>query len=291
MQRKGFIPVKQGQIYYESYGSGLPMVVLHGGPGLTMDYLFPHLLDLEQFGEIIFYDQRGTGQSSHCEISNDLVTIEQFIEDLEDIRKNLNLQEFILLGHSFGGFLAMQYALQHQKHLKGMILMSTLPANYEGMLAFAQEFNQRTMSCQQQLSAFEDIEQFNQLSVDEIQKIYQIIFSFYFYDPKQLNNLKLKFEDKSAKNGFYIEKQMSAQCLFKDNLNLFPSLSKLDIPCLVLHGEQDIIPLNTAIAIHENLTKSNMVVLQECDHFPFIEKKQETMRSIENFMQMIEKSC
>lgn len=287
MKKAGYIQVKKGQIYYECHGKGVPIVVIHGGPGLTMNYLFPHLLGLETIGAIIFYDQRGTGKSKNCHISNDMINIEQFIEDLENIRKALNFKRFILLGHSFGGFLAMKYAIHYPKQVKGMILMSTLPANYDGQLSFAQSFNHRAMSCRQKLAPFEDIDQFNQLNLDEIHEIYKTIFSFYFYDSSKINELKLEFEECSIKNGFWIEKEMSKQSIFKENLNLFPALAKLDIPCLIIHGERDIIPLQTAKEIHTSLKKSKLIILEQCDHFPFIEKQQETLDAIDDFVKNI----
>ncbi len=59
-----------------------------------MDYLLPHMADLKQFGEVIFYDQRGTGKSIDSDISPAFVNIDQFVKDLEDIRVSLNIERF-----------------------------------------------------------------------------------------------------------------------------------------------------------------------------------------------------
>ena len=110
LKRQGFVTINGGSLYYQKFGSGIPIIVVHGGPGLDQGYLQPQLLQLASDYELIFYDQRGSGKSLDTKINEKYITLPQFIEDLEALRNYLGFNKFILMGHSWGGFLAMQYA-------------------------------------------------------------------------------------------------------------------------------------------------------------------------------------
>lgn len=110
----------------------IKLLLLHGGPGATHEYFecFDSFLPAEGI-EYIYYDQLGSQYSDQPK--EDLWTVERFVEEVEQVRKALNLSKdnFYLLGSSWGGILAMEYALKYQEHLKGLIIsnmMSSCPA-------------------------------------------------------------------------------------------------------------------------------------------------------------------
>ena len=110
----------------------LKLLLLHGGPGATHEYLLPLEQPLADAGvEVYFYDQLG---STHSDQPTDpsLWEIPRFVDEVEQVRVALGLDEtnFVLYGQSWGGILAIEYALVHQQHLKGMVLsnmMSSIP--------------------------------------------------------------------------------------------------------------------------------------------------------------------
>jgi proline iminopeptidase len=109
------------------------VLVLHGGPGATHEYL-ANLGDyLPSAGfEIYFYDQLGSGHSDRPD-EPDLWELDRFVSEVEQVRQALGLDRsnFVLFGQSWGGILAMEYALHHQAHLKGLVvsnMMSSCPA-------------------------------------------------------------------------------------------------------------------------------------------------------------------
>ena len=96
------------------------VVCLHGGPGATHDYLLP-MTDLVSEGyDVLLYDQLGCGKS---ELPRNiaLFTIENGVEELEELRRKLKLGKIHLMGSSYGGLLAIAYALKYQKNLRGIV--------------------------------------------------------------------------------------------------------------------------------------------------------------------------
>src|SRR5262245_47742741 len=122
--REGCIPVPGAQLYFREIGTGVPLVVLHGGPDFNHGYLLPDLDRLSRSFRLIYYDQRGRGRSSGT-VSPEDVGIDSEIDDLETVRRHFGLDAVSLLGHSWGGLLAMEYATRHPDRLSHMILLNT----------------------------------------------------------------------------------------------------------------------------------------------------------------------
>jgi len=93
-------------------GAGPSIVVLHGGPDFGYDYLLPELDRLAERFRLVDYDQRGRGRSADGVRPED-VTIESEIDDLDLLRRHLALESMAVLGHSWGGLMAMEYASRY----------------------------------------------------------------------------------------------------------------------------------------------------------------------------------
>lgn len=121
---EGFTDVTGGKVWYKVVGEGekTPLLLLHGGPGFTSYYLNP-MGELGKERPVIFFDQLGCGRSD-TEIDTTLMTVENYVEQLEQLRVSLGLKEFYLYGHSWGTMLALEYYLKYPDHVKAMILAS-----------------------------------------------------------------------------------------------------------------------------------------------------------------------
>ncbi len=123
---EGYIDVTGGKIWYRINGDGnsTPILLLHGGPGSSSYYLDP-LKALSRDRPVIFIDQLGSGRSTRI-TDTTLMTIKKNVEQLEQVRQALNLDDFYLYGHSWGTMLGIDYYLKYPEEIKAIIFHSPL---------------------------------------------------------------------------------------------------------------------------------------------------------------------
>ncbi len=119
---KDKIDIGNCHLYCEQEGKGTPLVVVSGGPGCTHHIFHPHFSRAAEHTRVIYYDQRGVGQSDY-DPTGKKYKIKQAVEDLENLRKALKIEKWVVLGHSYGGFLAQCYALEHPETVLGLVLV------------------------------------------------------------------------------------------------------------------------------------------------------------------------
>jgi proline iminopeptidase len=121
---EAMLPVADGKIWYRiaGRGAGMPVIVLHGGPGFSSFYLKP-FEDLGDDRPVVRYDQLGAGKSDRI-TDTTLFTIEHFVRELDSLRAHLGCQRVHLLGHSWGTILAFEYYRAHPEHVASLVLAS-----------------------------------------------------------------------------------------------------------------------------------------------------------------------
>jgi proline iminopeptidase len=130
------LPVAGGKYkaWTKKVGSGpIKVLLLHGGPGFGHEYLEAFESFLPQAGiEMYYYDQLGCNNSDQPDDTS-LWTLARYTEEVEEVRRGLGLDDFVLYGHSWGGILAMEYALTYQQHLRGLVI-SNMTAGVQSAL-------------------------------------------------------------------------------------------------------------------------------------------------------------
>ena len=118
------INVGDAELWVEEQGSGTPIVLINGGPGGTHHQFHPWFGRAAEFAEVIYYDQRGCGLSDY-EPGPDGYSVEQAVEDLEALRQALDLEQIVLVGFSYGGFLAQYYTTHNPENVAGLVLVGS----------------------------------------------------------------------------------------------------------------------------------------------------------------------
>ncbi len=277
--QSGYIQVDNGQLFFQRFGSGEPVVVLHGGPGMTQDYLLPQMLELAKDHEVIFYDQRGSGKSLDTEINPQYINIDRFTEDLEQLRLGLGLKKLVLIGHSWGCKFAINYSAKYPDTVSSLILLNPGWACNEGKEIYFNEFAKKSEPIKNSLEPFFKYEDFEKLNDQEIYDAYQMLHSVYFYDTKNLEHLTLKINKTSELHGFKCREMLNSQ-----SINLFPELKSLKMPTLIVRGDQDITPEQTVQEIKEAIPNAQLIHLKNCGHFSHVEQPKELFSTIRQFL-------
>jgi len=114
--------IREVSLFVEVVGQGYPIVLMHGGPGSDHVTMSPFKACADRF-TLVFYDHRCNGRSEGAELSS--MTWENLTADAEALRQELGLDKWAVLGHSFGGMVALEYALRYPQSLSHLLLLGT----------------------------------------------------------------------------------------------------------------------------------------------------------------------
>lgn len=280
--KETIVPSGEAKLFCRVTGQGKPLIVIHGGPGLTQDYLLPQMYELAKNNLVIFYDQRGCGKST-VDINANTITLESFVDDIEAIRQAFNLDKTSILGHSWGGFLAMQYTIAHPEHVDKLILSNSAPATSEGYALFGQEYIRRMSPYQKELEKISSSQGFRDGNTCVMEQFYRLIFRQYCYIPEKADLLNLRMTPIASLSGARVSEILRENVLDKP-FNLNNGLRSLKVPALILHGDVDPIPPSTAQAIHDNIPGSKYILMKNCGHFPYVEDPANYFKYINKFL-------
>jgi proline iminopeptidase len=128
--KKQRIDVGGAELYVEEEGKRTPLVLINGGPGGTHHYFHPWFSRAKKYARIIYYDQRGCGLSD-WESGEAGYSVDQAVNDLDKIRTALGIDKWVVLGYSYGGFLAQYYTVNFPENVAGLILLGSSPAMWK----------------------------------------------------------------------------------------------------------------------------------------------------------------
>jgi proline iminopeptidase len=281
-EKETYVSHDEAKLFCRVTGKGKPLIVIHGGPGLTQDYLLPQMYRLAENNLLIFYDQRGCGKSTG-EINSETITIDQFVSDLEAIRQAFHFDKISILGHSWGGVLAMNYSIAHPEHIEKLILSNSIPASSEEFALFGQEWVKRMAPFKEELAKIHNTTGFHNGDPDVIEQLYRMTFRTYCYNPEKANLLNLRMTATASINGAKVYENIR-QNVFEISFNLHDSLKSLKVTTLILHGDSDIVPPHTAQTIHESISGSKYFLMKNCGHFPYVEDPNPYFNCIDEFL-------
>jgi proline iminopeptidase len=273
------------QLYCKSIGTGVPLVILHGGPGLDHSYLLPQMATLADTYELIFFDQRGCGKSS-VRLDSTAMTLDALVEDIDRVRDAYNLNTINLMGHSWGGLLAMFYAIKHGDRLNSLILVNSTPPTSELQAASYRLFAQRrSREDSLEQAALMETEGFKRRDPAAMEKFFRILFRASFRYRFMSDTLTLKFPPDYAARSTLIAN------LAKDphlkTYNLLSQLETITCPVLIIGSDYDIVPPESNELIHAHIKGSRYVVMKNCGHFPFIEAPTQFFPAVRSFLETL----
>lgn len=272
--RESLVPVGGAQLYAREIGKGTSVIVLHGGPDFDQSYLLPELDRLSDAFHLIYYDQRGRGRSA-VGVKPEDVTLDSDIADMEKVRRYFKLDSVVLLGHSWGTVLALEYAVRYPQQVSRMILMNPAPASADDYKQLRKEWLETRPDETERRKAIVASAAYQEGDPEAVTAYYRIHFKPAFartedYE-KFMTRLRASFTKEGILKARAVEARLMKDTWSKPEYNLLLELKNLKIPTLVIYSDHDFIPAGTAEHIAEAIPNARMVTLKNCGHFPYLE--------------------
>ena len=282
------IPFKGFYTYCYTFGDlskGIPLIILHGGPGGCVERYEP-LEELADKGiPLIFYDQLGCGYSKVPKGNKHLWVFETYLDELDNLIKYFKLKKFNILGHSWGGMLALEWVTTREHSgLNKLILFSTLPSTkiwndeHFKMIEFYPEDEKAAI-----------LQDYNGEECDQ-KALKKGLRRFYLEHVSRKKDKKYVFKRKRFKrtNKEIYEKMWGKSELFGTGTlkdwNTIPNLKKIDVETLVISGRLD----ESTVAINELLSKeipnAKSIILEKSHHVGYAEEPELTLKYIREFI-------
>jgi proline iminopeptidase len=274
----GTVHTADVDLAYEIYGqptAEIPVIAVNGGPGLSHKYMMQNNVwqRLAEKRQIVFYDQRGTGKSTHIQ-EGASQAIDAQVADIEAVRAHLGFQMIDIVGDSYGGFLAMAYVTKHPERVHKLILSDSAPPAFKDIVHLLPQ-------------VFPDIEEEDA----EIQKKFgdtdgaaqkQLLnhFRMIFYDEDKLHTYLASIGDIG-----YVPKVGAAVGESASKIDMTLELPKFKFPTLIITGRYDlnVAPL-TAWRMYKSIPGAKLVIFARSGHLPSYEEPDKYVEVVNAFL-------
>lgn len=282
----GFLDVPGGKIWYEVVGEGPnpPILLLHGGPG-SASFGFDPLRDLDYDGPIIFWDQLGCGRSDSISDST-LMTIENFVDQTERLRRYLDLEEFVLYGHSWGTMLGIDYYLKYPNDVKAIIFSSPLFSTASWIADADSLIASMPDSIQQSIRFYESIGEYDNPEYKAATELYYD--QFVTRKPKpNVDRSQMKLSDGSNVYGYMWGPSEFTSIGTLRDFDRMEELNSIAVPTLLVCGEFDEASPRTVQGYSQMIPDSRFEVIPDAAHSTLNDNPQEMLKVIGDFLETV----
>jgi L-proline amide hydrolase len=261
-----------------------PLVTLHGGPGASHDYLLP-LTDLARDRAVVFYDQIGNGRSTHYPGRGaDFWTMDLFVRELHNLAGALGISDHHVLGSSWGGFLAQEYALTHPPGLRSLVLADTA-ASYPDFISEANRLRaelpeelQATLSRHEEAGTIDDQE-------------YEDACNFFYkrhlcrldpWPPELVESFSWFERDSTVSETLNGRGFAGVGSL--ENWSVEDRLGEFDVPVLLVSGRYDEMTPVIQEAMKAGIPDCDWILFEESSHVPHMEERERYMQVVGDWL-------
>ena len=287
------------------------LVILHGGPGFSAHMFYPWGASLEKIVNVVYLDQRGSGESARLTVANTMApapaeikgyTVANLLGDIEGVRQALKVEKWYVLGHSWGGMLGLEYVVAHPDHVLGYVHMDGLvsvPRMQDAMLdGAARRF---AAARPKDGAGLAQVKQLRALPPGSPFRFFGALglamgpAGLYFAGDQKAGFAGGYRQIGAAVAPYHLTpaalapaSEPGAALIANDHFltrDDTPLLAKVTVPTLILNGKQDgLIPPSEAEAAHAAIKGSQIAGLDDCGHFPFFEQPVTTTAAVLAFV-------
>jgi proline iminopeptidase len=274
------------RLFYRVVGKGRDTIIaIHGGPGVDLESIFGDFTPLAEQHVVIFYDQRGTGRSTLPRDTTVLTAAAQ-IADLDAIRRHFKVDRAILVAHSYGPLLAASYAVAHPEHVRAMVLLGPVPPYRAD---FWQRFGKtmrtrmdsalsaKAADANRRLAAGNDIRQ-------ACRDYWAAGLRPRVADPESVARIHSDLcASDPAGIRYGLRTTNGVVMASYGDWDLRPALKGLHVPTLIMHGEEDAIPMDMVVA-WTTIPGSKLVRVQKAAHMLYAERPDVVWPEVRRFL-------
>lgn len=248
--------------------------ILHGGPGGDHNIYGDNFHWLSEYMQLVYIDYRGNGRSERGDKS--LYTIEQYVEDIEALRRYLGLEKVVVMGQSFGGIMSQAYAIKYPEYVAAVILIATAPS-CETMANASQQLAER--GTPEMLAYFNEVMRKGTFQNDD--DLYEYLTKF---APLYTLYGAEKYR-KEVGNCILSHEASNVGLIDINTYNFLDELHKIICPTLIMGGEQDFIAtIDQTHKIAERVKDCEVVVIPDSSHEVFLDQPEKSKAAIDLFV-------
>jgi proline iminopeptidase len=268
-------------IHYKVRGEGFPIVLLSGGPGQNVNALVDIAEKLSVNFKVISIDQRGTGKSELKEITEETITLANYVADVEAVRMQLGIDKWLIVGHSWGGGLAMAISSVHPKHSAGMILIGSMGIDY----TFAKYAFDNLDYSEQDSTALKFWATPEEQAKDPQRAAYEL------YRALVPSRLYVKSDTMKVMSNYIIEvnsrkiAKLMLKGLIASKYDYSKNFIHYDKPVLFVQGRQGFLAGQTLYDLLASFPNPTLTYIEKAGHFPFVEQPQAFFEAVDGFLQ------
>lgn len=275
-ETSGTVTVHGQNLYYvrRGKGRGTPLVFMHGGLGVDHQYFRPWLDALAETNEVIYYDHLGNGKSDRPANFND-ITLARLSADCDGLTTALGLSKFVLVGHSYGGFVAQDFALRYQNRLAGLALVCTAP----DLASFVPRSPLGGTPAQQMA--------FGALSAGvttdaEMKANWETAVPLYYNNATPPASVDLA--ELGSRTVYSAAAYMRGNEVLFGGFDMVPRLSEIKVPTSVQYGKGDLWRFGDADKLAKNIPGASLTYYENSGHFPFQEETAAFLANMRSFV-------
>ena len=282
-------------LWTNTQGEGdIHLLALHGGPGGNHEYWEDAAEQLKKQGlnvQVSMYDQLGSLYSdqpdfSDPEIAKKYLTYEYFLDEVDEVRKKLGLDNFYLIGQSWGGLLVQEYAVKYGQHLKGAII-SSMVDEIDEYVDRVNELREKTLS-PEAVAFMKECEAKNDYSNPKYQEYVQVMNEQYVdrKQPSKLYHLK-DLGGTAVYNVFQGDNEFVITGKLKD-WHFRDQLKNIKVPTLITFGEHETMPIETAKTMNSLIPNSQLVTTPDGGHHHMVDNPDVYYKHLADFIRNVE---
>jgi proline iminopeptidase len=281
-QTASTIPVDGATLFYRETGSGQPLVIVGGLAGASNDYLVPLAQEFGKRYRTVLIDMRGTGGSTITRLDTSNVSPRRVAEDLEALRKNLQIRSWVVVGHAFGGSVALTYAALFPSSLRGLLLIGPTGIDVKFFDYYNANIGARmSKEDSAMFNEWRNVSAWSPRRPKAKLEQFRATLGGYCVDRRHLASVREIITDRTYV-AVVAETYWSA---FVDHTpRMHDLLPTLKVPAIIIQGDKDPVDRRTADRIRSALKTAKYKEIRNSGAFPWLEKPKDFWTAADLFL-------